>query len=220
MARLEKLPAIQKSAEPFPYRAVAFDLDGTLYDQKRLRKIMAKRLMLHYLCHPFRIRELFLLQTFRKVRDRWEIYADQFEDSPLSLDEQQYAYIASITGTNPSAVETVVKRWIYENPLSALSTCTNTELASYIEELHKKGIPVCIVSDYPIPDKLKALNICADHLYAPGDERAIELKPSPMGLKLLMEDLSLTPEEVLMVGDRDEKDGESARRAGTDYVIL
>ncbi len=218
MARLLSLPSFDDAS--LSYRAVAFDLDGTLYDQKKLRTIMAKRLMLHYLCHPFRIRELFLLQTFRKVRDRWEVYADSFEGSTLTLDEQQYAYIASITGVTPAAVEGVVKRWIHEDPLSALPSCVNTALASAIETLRGKGIPVCIVSDYPIPEKLKALGIRADHFYAPGDERKIELKPSPMGLKLLMEDLSLKPEEVLMVGDRDEKDGESARRAGVDYVIV
>ena len=41
-----------------------------------------------------------------------------------------------------------------------------------------------------------------------------------MGLNLILEDHALQPSEVLMVGDRDEKDGEAARRAGVDYLIV
>ncbi len=218
MARLNSLPQLHEGSLEGCYRAVAFDLDGTLYDQKRLRMIMAFRLGLYYVIRPFRIKDLLILKTFRKVRDHW----DEIEEKSgsLSIDDAQYAYVAKKCGVKPERVAKVVADWIYDNPLSALPKCADPMLASYIRDLRQNQIPVLIHSDYPIADKLHALGLEADGMYAPGDERAIDLKPSPSGLLMILKDLDLSANELLMVGDRDEKDGESARRAGVDYVIL
>ncbi len=221
MARLERLPQLNEGKPEGGYRAFVFDLDGTLYNQTKLRLIMACRLGLYYLIRPHRIKELLWIKTFRKVRDNWEDHAAKEENAgAVSPDDAQYAYVAKHHHTNPEAVEKTIRRWIYENPLSALSKCTDTRLSEYIASLRENGVPVLIFSDYPIEDKLQALGITADGMYAPGDERAIELKPSPMGLQLIMKEHGLTPSQVLMVGDREVKDGEAARRADVDYVIL
>ena len=37
---------------------------------------------------------------------------------------------------------------------------------------------------------------------------------------MILNELGLPAEEVLMIGDRYEKDGQSAESAGVDYVIL
>ncbi len=222
MARLESLPQLKNGALEGGYLAVAFDLDGTLYDQKKLRLIMACRLGLYYLCHPFCLKELFILKTFRKVRDHWDEIEPTLNgtDDETDQDSAIYAYVGKKHNAEAGYVASVVKRWIYEDPLSALGKCEDHKLASYIKDLRDADIPVLIFSDYPIEAKLSALEITADGLYAPGDERKIELKPSPKGLHCILEDLHLDPDRLLMVGDRDVKDGESARRAGVDYVIL
>ena len=222
MARLESLPQLHEGKPDGGYLAVAFDLDGTLYDQKKLRLIMALRLGTYYLIHPFRIKDLLLLKTFRQVRDHWDEIAGTLQESEACKDPDaaMYAYVANRHGVDAGRVAAVVRQWIYENPLSALPKCTDTDLAAYIASLRQNHIPVLIFSDYPIEDKLRALGIGADGMYAPGDERAIELKPSPSGLGQILADHNLDAAQLLMVGDRDEKDGESARRAGVDYVIV
>ncbi len=218
MAELKMLPPkMQICAPDGRYKAVVFDMDGTLYDQKRLRLTMAIRLCLYYFCHPFKIRELFVLKTFREVREHWP---ETDTDAQENIDRLQYERVATKHHVTAELVEKVVERWIYEDPLSALPKYRDDKLAAYIQALREADIPVYIFSDYPAEDKLKALEIAVDDIYAPGDEREVELKPSPHGLLLLMKEHGLTPEEVLLVGDRDEKDGEAARRAGVDCVIL
>ena len=46
------------------------------------------------------------------------------------------------------------------------------------------------------------------------------LKPRPEGLSRALERLAVGPAEALMVGDRDDCDGEAARRLGCPYLLL
>ena len=206
--KIDKLPDFNNHNEK-SYKAVVFDLDGTLYNQTKLRLKMAIRLGLYYAPRFYRIKELLVLKYFREVRDNW-----------TGNDDELYKFIGDKKGVKPEYVEDVVRRWIYDNPLDLLISCRNEDLYSYIDSLKEANIPVVIFSDYPISDKIKALGITPDGMYCPGDERGIELKPSPMGLELIMKDYGLEASELLMVGDRDIKDGEAARLAGVDYFIL
>lgn len=211
------------------YRAVVFDLDGTLYFQRKLRLTMACRLAFYYLCHPFHIKELLVLKEFRTVREHWDELSKRAEDrqnmnlkSPRSLDTAQYLYVAEKMHVKAETVEQVVQTWIYENPLSALQKSRDEAIAELIKKLKEKNLFVLIFSDYPVKEKLSALGLItlADGMYSAVDERLMELKPSPKGLKLIMEDFHLEASQILMVGDRFSKDGMSAVNAGTDYLIL
>ena len=112
------------------------------------------------------------------------------------------------------------KRWIYDNPLSVLPKVCDTQLAGWISELRKNGKTVVVLSDYPTKDKLEALGIEVDGQYGPDDDRINELKPSPKGLQVIMQDYGISPEDIIMIGDRSEKDGECAKGAGVDSLIL
>ena len=193
------------------YSLYVFDLDGTLYDQPKLRLIMAVRLMKYYLCHPFRIKELLLLSKFRKVKDAW---------TSSSSEEDMAAEVARSCKADKEKVLSVVRRWIYDDPLSALPKAADRKLASIIEGLREKGKKVFILSDYPTKEKLAALGITADAAYDPDDARIDALKPSPKGLLVIMEDTGIAASEILMIGDRREKDGQCAKAAGVDSLIL
>jgi FMN phosphatase YigB (HAD superfamily) len=47
------------------YRAIIFDFDGTLYYQAPLQVCMAFELAVYYLVHIARVRELFMLRSYR-----------------------------------------------------------------------------------------------------------------------------------------------------------
>lgn len=223
MPELKSLPSGENNLYGTVYQAVIFDLDGTLYNQKKLRLMMATRLGLYYLVHPHRIKELLMLKKFREVREHWDGIAETegLHNSEEDLDALQYEYTAQKLKTSADYVERVVIRWIYDNPLSALPKCKRTDTLKLMQDLKDKGIAVLVLSDYPIEQKLKALSAEADRFYSvEEDERLNELKPSPQGIQLILQDYHLEPSQVLMVGDRDVKDGGAARSAGVDYVIV
>ena len=190
------------------YDLYVFDVDGTLYYQNKLRVIMASRLLIYYLCHLNRVKDLFIIKDFRSLRDK----AKDTEDL--------YELTAKKNKTDAKYVESVIRKWIYDNPLDAVAASKDEMLIDIIEKLKKNGKKVAIWSDYAADDKLKALNIECDYVYTAEDERVGELKPSPKGLKLIMEDLAVDAEKTLMIGDRMVKDGEAAQAAGVDYLIL
>ncbi|MBR2274630.1 MAG: HAD family hydrolase [Lachnospiraceae bacterium] len=207
---------MNRLSDIFKYKAVVWDLDGTLYFQKKMRFIMAAELLKYYITHPLRIKELIAVKRFREIRECW----DKKEKEGESLEDAQYAYTASVLGMGKEDVKRAVEMWIYDRPLAFIRRCRDEKAAEVFLELRKKGIPCYIFSDYPIEDKLGALELVSDGNYAATDERVSALKPDPKGLLLILKDHGLAPSEVLMIGDRDSRDGEAARRAGCDYVVL
>lgn len=197
------------------YDIYIFDLDGTLYYQRQLRFVMAKRLAFYYLIHPLRIKELLTVKKFREVREKW---TDNGADK--SIDEAQYEYVASIMNTSPLKVRDVIQKWIYDNPLDAVAKSKDKVLSQIISELRGKGKKVVIFSDYPVEDKLKALGIEADAMYCSAQKPIEELKPSSKGINVILDDFYAKAENAIMIGDRMVKDGESAKGAGVDFIIL
>ena len=193
------------------YKLYVFDLDGTLYDQPKLRMIMAIRLMSYYALHPFSAGDLFILKHFRKVKDSW---------TKRSSDDDIIRKDAEDKRTDEEKVKNIVRRWIYDDPLKIIALAKDEALIAWMNELRQNGKRVVILSDYPAADKLAAMGVSVDATYGPEDERIDELKPSSKGLNVIMSDENTAPEDVLMIGDREEKDGAAALAAGVDKLIL
>lgn len=206
------------------YDAYVFDLDGTLYFQKKLRMIMASRLFFYYMCHFWQMKDLLIVKKFREVRERWDVIVAKDDLTGTmagnSIDEAQYKYVSEVMKTSESRVASVIKKWIYDNPLDAVKNSKDAELSVIIESLREQEKTVVIFSDYPTKEKLEALGIEVDKQYCSTDEAIGELKPSPKGLQIILKDINLDASQVLMVGDRMEKDGQCAISSDVDYLIL
>jgi FMN phosphatase YigB (HAD superfamily) len=209
------------------YKAVVFDLDGTLYYQKRLRIKMAWMLFVFYVCHFWCIKDLLIIKRFREVRENWDELdkdraANKEEEDPATedLETSQYKYLADIMHVSADRVKNVIETWMYDRPLKIIYETRDRDLLAIIEEIKKREQKVFIFSDYPIEDKLNAIGLKVDGTYAATDRKLNELKPSPKGLRLIMEDTGFSPEDLLMVGDRMSRDGMAAENAGCDYIIL
>jgi HAD superfamily hydrolase (TIGR01549 family) len=201
----------------YEYKAVIFDMDGTLYFQKPFRIRMLMFLISHALTHPSSIKDLFVIKKYRKVREHWE---DVPHNDIGNLDDIQYEYVAKLKNTTKEHVGEIVKFYMHEAPLKLLYRYRDNELAHTIETLHDKNIKVIIYSDYPAEDKLYALGIKADGCYCSSDDRIGTMKPDPKGLGVILSDYNMKSDEALMVGDRYEKDGLAAKAINMDYCIL
>lgn len=190
------------------YDLYVFDVDGTLYYQNKLRLIMGKRLLMYYLLHPLKFKDLIIIKNFRSLRENAKDTNGLFDIT------------AKKCNVSVSRVEDVIKKWIYENPIDALIASKDSTLLAIIDKLKANGKTVAIWSDYEADDKLKALQLSTDYVYTAEQERVGELKPSPKGLNLIMSDLNVPKDKTIMIGDRMVKDGEAAIKAGCDYLIL
>ena len=190
------------------YDLYVFDVDGTLYYQNKLRLIMGKRLLMYYLLHPLKFKDLIIIKNFRSLRENAKDTNGLFDIT------------AKKCNVSVSRVNEVIKKWIYENPIDALIASKDDTLLAIIDKLKANGKTVAIWSDYEADDKLKALKLSTDYVYTAEQERVGELKPSPKGLNLIMSDLNVPKDKTIMIGDRMVKDGEAAIKAGCDYLIL
>ena len=190
------------------YDLYVFDVDGTLYYQNKLRLIMGKRLLTYYLLHPLKFKDLIIIKNFRSLRENAKDTNGLFDIT------------AKKCNVSVSRVNEVIKKWIYENPIDALTASKDDTLLAIIDKLKANGKTVAIWSDYEADAKLKALQLSTDYVYTAEQERVGELKPSPKGLKLIMSDLRVAKDKTIMIGDRMVKDGEAAKKAGCDYLIL
>lgn len=136
------------------------------------------------------------------------------------IDKQQYEWGAQRSGVPAEQVRQAVEKWMIVRPLPYLSACRFNGVTKLFADLKAAGISTGIFSDYPADQKLRALGLEADVTLSAVDAEVDCFKPAPKGLRVIAEKLHVPLEECLFVGDRDDKDGECARRAGMPYLIL
>ncbi len=195
-------------------RAVVLDVDGTLYDQRRLRLRMLARILAHLAAHPSSFREMRVLRCFRAMREG-------LADIPHhDVENLQYRVVADALGVDATLVRSVVARWIHQEPLPYLQGCMYPGVNAFLEGLAQRGIQVAFFSDYPVTEKLAAMGIRCGRGYCATDPPIDRLKPSPRGLEVILEALGMPAADCLMIGDREERDGRCAAAAGMPYRII
>ena len=197
-------------------QAFIFDVDGTLYNQGQLRKRMLFELLCHLAKKHRFIRDINVLYTFRKKR---EILSRGHGDIGC-LEDRQYAAVADELGMGIEEVRHVVNEWIFEKPLNYLAACIYPGVRDLFSILLKEKIKIGIFSDYPCRAKLKALDLYADVMVCSTEKKVDRFKPDPKGLLLIADELEVPVMNCFFIGDREDKDGECARRAGMPYLIL
>lgn len=193
-------------------RLVAFDVDGTLYRQRPLRLRMAADL----LGHALRERSLVglrVLSRYRRIRERLG------HEEAAGFEPVLLAETAAAASVPEDLVRAIVAEWIDRRPLAHLARCRYAGLVELFAALRRRGKSIGILSDYPAPAKLEALGLAADHVVSAGDEGVGILKPHPRGLLALIERAGATPGTTVLIGDRTDRDGLAARRAGARVLI-
>ena len=191
---------------------VVFDVDGTLYDQRKLQLGMLRQLLGHA-WQTRSLNTLLTLRTFRRVR---EALGEQAGSDFMAL---QYAQTASRHGKTPDAVRALTVEWMEQRPLPLLAACRYAHVADVFAGLRASDKRVAAFSDYPAAAKLTALGLRADVVVCATDAGIARLKPDPAGLLAILKQTRVAPERALMIGDRFDRDAAAAARAGMRALI-
>ncbi len=195
-------------------KVLILDVDGTLYDQSKLRMKMIIFLLKYYLVRPMQIRDLLILYYFRSERKKKAGYCHN------NLENEQYLWCAEKIDVPLERIKKVVSKWMFEFPNPYLSDCSYQEVYPFLELAKEHQIKVAVYSDYPAVDKLEYLKIKADLVLASTDPQINCLKPKPIALIHIMQIFGVHPDQCLFIGDSDELDGRCAAQANIAYLNI
>jgi putative hydrolase of the HAD superfamily len=191
-------------------RLVAFDVDGTLYNQRSLRLRMAREMLLHTVLKRD-LSAIRVVAVYRKIREHLA------DEETADFERLLIDATAKAASNSPDRVRAIVTEWIEERPLPYLRGCIYPGVVQLFDGLRRSGKRIGILSDYPAPAKLVAMGLSADHVIAAIDVGV--LKPHPKGLQSLLAAAGATAEEAIFVGDRADRDGSAGHRAGVTTLI-
>lgn len=193
-------------------KLVVFDLDGTLYEQRPVRLGMAGDLLLHSF-KTRSLREFKLVRAYRKLRE------ELAQGGSADFLEDLHATLGASYRLAPQQVAALAEEWLERRPLRRLARARVQGADVLFAALRRGGRRVGVWSDYPVADKLASLGLAADYVCAATDPDILRLKPDPTGLLKILDQAGVAPHEALMIGDRPERDGEAARRAGVPFLL-
>lgn len=192
--------------------AMIFDVDGTLYAQKSVRISMLFRLVSYYVCRPHRVRELLSLRKFRKMREDPE-----WKNAGMNA---LFTEIGKEYGLPVNKVHQTIHYWMFKNPLDLLKQYVYRDVIDFANRLHAEGRHIYIYSDYPAEDKLKVMGVEYDRLFYYGQPEIKEQKPSRKAMDYILSQIDCSPDRMIYVGDRNEKDMASADIASIQYYDI
>jgi FMN phosphatase YigB (HAD superfamily) len=200
-------------------KALIFDVDGTLYEQAPVRRIMLYRILRANLNSP--MQGMITLQALRSYRKAHEELRHPAADSG-EIASAQLLLAGKKAGVSPEIVASYVARWMEEEPLSLLATWMREGTLALLQAAKRSGLKLAVCSDYPADRKLAAMGIAPvfDVVVTAQDPEVQRLKPDPRGLEVALQRLAVRSNEAFYIGDRVDVDGEAASRAGIKHFIL
>ena len=205
------------------YKAICFDIDGTLYPIG----IMNRRIFRLSAAHP-----LFGLK-YRKARREFRRNQASFAKT-IPFRWREAAIIQSGTGAEPEhefSEEAFGKlygktydrldRWAYRK-MERLYRQTKTfdGVAETLKRIRNNGLKVGVFTDFPLFRKLEGMGLASLVDFAASSDDAGFLKPDAHCFEYLLYNLKMGPQDVLYVGDSYEKDIVGANAASIDAVLV
>ena len=193
-------------------KGIIFDFDGTLFDNALIPFYLI-------LANPF---EILRLRTERLVRKR---FAGCDYVTPAAYYNAFFSVFGKACHRSPERIQNWYMKHFMPRMIRVLKK--HYQLRPGVRELFRhynapNAMKIAVYSDYPmLKERLEALGFDS-HPNIPlyGPESFGAQKPAVRPFLRIAEDLGVTPEEVLVIGDREETDGLGAFNAGMRFFCL
>lgn len=187
-------------------KAVAFDIDGTLYRTWKLNL----RMSLHFLRHS-----IFFLHYGIARKELRKLPADK---NFINLQNQIMARRLHCTEEEAhkkldKIVYTGLKKYFPH-----IKPCK--DVVELIQKLKEKGYKIALLSDFPPSQKGDIWGILEYCDVVLGSEEVGALKPAKESFEALVEALGLPAEQILYVGNSHKYDVEGSKKAGLKSAWL
>lgn len=201
------------------FRALIFDVDGTLYRQGPVRRGMLWRLLRARFRQPMEgLLILRVLSAYRRAQEVLRVSSLRWDD----LAEMQIGLASQWTGIEVEVVNSYVARWMEREPLDLIAQARHEGVLEFLQVASARGFRLGVFSDYRAEPKLAAMGIADffDVVVCAQDAAVQKLKPHPRGLQVTLERLGVEKQEALYIGDRPEVDALAACNAGVACVTI
>ena len=156
-------------------------------------------------------KKFFMMLEYRRLREK--LFATDSENFyQLQLENLSLRYDMSV-----QKILAVMQDWMTEKPKIFIKKFQRKKLIAAINFAKIRGIKIVIYSDNPVSEKIKALDFVPDFAFWSDDDLIKCMKPNASGLKNIIKLLKFNREEILYIGDRNDRDGLCAKNAGVDY---
>lgn len=189
-------------------KLIVFDLDGTLYNKRGL----SLRMVLHA---PMDIRKMQAERATRaSMKGMWLRDEKHFHDTYFQrmAARMHCSATAAEQWYNQHYMPLMVKMIGKYQPL-------NEWVLPFIHDCQHTGILLVLLSDYGFAkEKLQALGLSPTLFdWVISAPELGGLKPAPELMRIITERMGVAPQECLVIGDRDDTDGEMARSTNAPF---
>ena len=192
-------------------KAVVFDVDGTLFDKTRLPFYLV-------LADPL---YMFVLNNERKAR---KTLAGVYFGDERTYYETLYGKVAVMSHISSKRVKWWYNHRYMPNMIRVLQRHYKLRpwVSQLLPELRAQGIKVAVFSDYGcVEERLAILGFDPSWVdFITDAPRMGGLKPCKEAMLMVCNKLGVTPSESLMIGDRNDTDGEVAQRCGMKFKLI
>ena len=207
---MQALPFMNKK-----YDAIIFDLDGTLYDFRHVVRHLIFQSPL----------DMFTMKADRDVRK-------EMKGCDFASEEDFYAEYGKRMALRTKKSASAVTKWFLEKYTKVQMPAVlrrfyspRDGLESFLKELVSQGIKLAVFSDYPaVKERLKALGFSNKAMSLLSGTYCAQqfgcLKPAARPFICIAREMGVSPQRCLVVGDRDDTDGQGARAASMPFVQI
>jgi FMN phosphatase YigB (HAD superfamily) len=194
-------------------KGIIFDFDGTLFDNTLI---------------PFYLIAAWPFDIFRIWKER--LIRKRFTGCDYSSSDEYYDAFFAAMGKACFRSPQRIRNWYFNYYMPRMVRVLKKyyQLRPGARDLFRQfddssSVPrIAVYSDYPfLKERMEALGLCPGSdilLYSPESFGA--QKPAVRPFRRIAVDMGAAPEEVLVIGDREETDGLGAFRAGMHFFCL